>query len=623
MTPTDEQLKAIDIFRSGLTAKVNAFAGTGKTTTLLEMARSTSRKGIYLAFNRKIADEAGSSFPCHVQSSSTHAFARRALGSFANASPGKLGRSLNGNQIAAHLKIRDIVVDSKLTVPTPSVGHLVSQALTRFSRSGDREVSAQHVPIYGKLHACDEEARKAFLEHIADLARIAWQRMQIVDDPLPLSHDNYLKLWALSEPTLDADFVLLDEAQDSNQPILDVLSAQSCQVIYVGDRHQQIYEWRGAVNAMEKLSVEVESQLTQSFRFGPDIANIANGILHDLGESKRLIGNPDVHSRINEGYLNAVLCRTNAGVLNVVLEELSKNRIPHVEKGVADLIRLLRDVERLQNSIPGESDEFFGFSNWREVVDFSRTEDGNDLKPIVGLIEKFGARLLLDRLALVATNPAEADLIVSTAHKAKGLEWSGVEICSDFVRKNQHGRIELRSGDEERRLLYVAVTRAKEALHLPAELLEALKLAGSVSARIGERRPDPRRAHALRTSEDRQTPEEPTENGDADFSPARAIGKTWRSRTGSAYQNTWLDACVLSARSEGNNIVLSYIDITGEEVTITDYGRQGLRHEVLSYLRAGSPSRKVFLITHAPTRPDIPKLASDTMLLAEHRAQWA
>ena len=61
-----------------------------------------------------------------------------------------------------------------------------------------------------------------------------------------MGHDGYLKLWALGRPKLAADFVLLDEAQDSNPVMLDVLSRQAAQVVYVGDRHQQIYQWRGA-----------------------------------------------------------------------------------------------------------------------------------------------------------------------------------------------------------------------------------------------------------------------------------------------------------------------------------------------------------------------------------------
>ena len=71
-------------------------------------------------------------------------------------------------------------------------------------------------------------------------AQILWRRMVDRADEIPLGHDGYLKLWALSQPTLKADYILLDEAQDTNAVVLDVLAGQQAQVVYVGDRHQQI-----------------------------------------------------------------------------------------------------------------------------------------------------------------------------------------------------------------------------------------------------------------------------------------------------------------------------------------------------------------------------------------------
>lgn len=62
--------------------------------------------------------------------------------------------------------------------------------------------------------------------------------MQSPDDPLPLGHDGYLKLWALSDPVILADYILMDEAQDTNPVVLGVLQRQPAQMIYVGDKHQ-------------------------------------------------------------------------------------------------------------------------------------------------------------------------------------------------------------------------------------------------------------------------------------------------------------------------------------------------------------------------------------------------
>jgi hypothetical protein len=71
-------------------------------------------------------------------------------------------------------------------------------------------------------------------------------------DDMPLGHNGYLKAWALTGPMLNTDYILLDEAQDTNPVVLGVLTGQRAQVVYVGDPYQQIYEWRGAVNAMDR-----------------------------------------------------------------------------------------------------------------------------------------------------------------------------------------------------------------------------------------------------------------------------------------------------------------------------------------------------------------------------------
>src|ERR1700731_1501843 len=53
--PTEEQQRARDAFTAGGDLAVVAGAGTGKTTTLVLMAESTRKTGLYLAFNKAIA----------------------------------------------------------------------------------------------------------------------------------------------------------------------------------------------------------------------------------------------------------------------------------------------------------------------------------------------------------------------------------------------------------------------------------------------------------------------------------------------------------------------------------------------------------------------------------------
>lgn len=104
--------------------------------------------------------------------------------------------------------------------------------------------------------------------------------------------------------------------------------------------------------------------------------------------------------------------------------------------------------------------------------------------------------------------------------------------------------------------------------------------------------------------------------------PASEVGSGWFSKTGSGLKNTWIEAHVVAASESGSQIVLTFVDSTGHDRTISDYGRNGLRKEVLRYLQADSPARKTFLITYDPENPLGAKLASDTMMLSQYRRKW-
>jgi superfamily I DNA/RNA helicase len=65
------------------------------------------------------------------------------------------------------------------------------------------------------------------------------------------------------------------------------------------------------------------------------------------------------------------------------------------------------------------------------------------------------------------------DVVISTAHKAKGLEWDSVKIGPDFKLPTEEGEI---PSDADLMLMYVAITRAK--LSLDPGILAALAAVG-------------------------------------------------------------------------------------------------------------------------------------------------
>ncbi len=62
--PTDEQQVIVDAVAGSESMKIKAYAGAGKTSTLRLVAdRLSHQRGIYLAFNREIAEHARRRFP--------------------------------------------------------------------------------------------------------------------------------------------------------------------------------------------------------------------------------------------------------------------------------------------------------------------------------------------------------------------------------------------------------------------------------------------------------------------------------------------------------------------------------------------------------------------------------
>jgi superfamily I DNA/RNA helicase len=319
--------------------------------------------------------------------------------------------------------------------------------------------------------------------------------MSSPNDATPLGHDGYLKLWSLGAPRLAAEFVLLDEAQDSNPLVLSVLSKQSAQVVYVGDRYQQIYEWRGAINAMERVSVDSQTSLTLSFRFGEKIAEAASAVLATLGEQTRIRGNPSLTSYLSADQADCVLARTNASVISSVIEHLGSGSKPLVVGGTAEILSLLRGVQELKSGKPSIVAEFFGFQNWHEVVEFSQTTEGEHLRTFVKVVAQHGEQKLIEALGKTAHTEDQADVVVSTAHKAKGREWPTVRLIDDFLQSKPDSE-EHRIDPAEVRLFYVALTRAQKAVDVALKTLSIFQIVQ------GDRYPQQR--NAVRASDQNQ-----------------------------------------------------------------------------------------------------------------------
>lgn len=493
-TPTAEQAAILEAFTAGHNLVVQAGAGTGKTTTLKLIAKSTPKRGSYIAFNRSIADSARLEMPNTVRALTAHSLAWQEYGR-------QFSDRMNAERTGWTPTIQFLNAQAmSFRLPDKSRRHLTAYHVARhaietvkgFCQSNDTEITARHVPAIPGLDHQDFAARnltgenhEILIDRVLPMARQAWADVQRTEGVIGYDHAFYLKGWALTNPTIGGDYLMFDEAQDATPVLAGVVNRQThLQKILVGDSAQQIMAWAGAVDAMQKFSRQddvVTLNLSESFRFGPAIAAPANVFLTQLRAPLRLTGSPTHTSAVasldlpdlNSVSADAVLCRTNAGSLDEVIGLQQNKRKVCLIGGAVELRRFVDAAKELQDTGKTNFFSLMAFESWAQVEDHVANDPaGSELESMVELVNKYSVEVLLKALsACVPEN--RADVVVSTAHKAKGREWGTVRIASDFE-LDPEASPEQR--DPELMLAYVAITRAKKVLD-PGMLAVPLGLA--------------------------------------------------------------------------------------------------------------------------------------------------
>lgn len=466
-SPTAEQQAALDLFATGQSLAIEAGAGTGKTSTLKLLAESTTRRGQYIAFNKAIVDESKEKFPANVACNTAHSLAFRAVGKrySERLRSSKRMRSLD---IARRLGIDPLVVTDyvgqrKVLSPAFLAG-LAMKGVVKFCQSADEAPTYRHAPYVEGLDAPGTgkgEVNKYVGKWIETAMVKAWADATDVEGSLPYRHDYYLKQWQLETPIIYADFILFDEAQDANPVMVAIVSAQThAQLVFVGDSQQQIYTFTGAVNALASVPAANRTFLTQSFRFGPDIAEMANDVLTQLDAELRITGTDQVASVVAPvAQPDVILTRTNAAAVRCLFNGMAASLKVHLVGGGSDIISFARAAQIIMDGGKVDHPELACFDSWGEVLEYvAQDEQGGDLRLLVSLVMEFTPGRIIEALERMPRE-ADADLIVSTAHKSKGREWNAVQLGDDFP---------LEPKGEELRLLYVAVTRARRELDITA-----------------------------------------------------------------------------------------------------------------------------------------------------------
>ena len=461
---------------------LKACAGSGKTHTLIELAKHLHPKsGLYLAYNKAIADEAttkfkGTKIKCSTIHSLAYGYTVRPYGL-------KVG----------FFNVRDVKPAS-----TPyGIRMLIVNTIEDFCLSS---------------FLCPEEFMTHNDIHPNVQSSVMGHLNAMTNGTIACTHSFYLKLFhvylASGDITVpEVDLLLIDEAGDLTELTVEVFRLlKAKKKVAVGDPMQNIYGFNKTINAFNVLKDEgVTTTLTESFRVSDDIAFTIQQFVHKYIDktydftgrvypSNAPIETSMYITRTNTYLLHEMFRLKENGIgfnttrpidtiieLPLILATLDKHttikeyKYKHIEKLRVDwgksapLRQQYPELEAyVRNNLKGDEEADIAF----KVVDKHRAEELIDLAKYVRECSK-----------------SEWPLLLSTAHSVKGLESDSVTIAPDLnekvaeaIEKMKKNNVNVREGTKavvaklneeylsELRLYYVATTRAK------VELINATKL---------------------------------------------------------------------------------------------------------------------------------------------------
>lgn len=424
---TPEQERIVNAPPRGHVMVVQAYAGTGKTTTLFHYSKKWSdKKVLYLAYNKVLADESKERFKdlSHVTVTTIHALAKH-------------------KYEETHGEVQ--------------VGNVGLKELTAQDMSLD--VARQRLDQFNVFCASD----------CADV--IPDELKPFFSGKIP--HDAYLKQFQMEHPTLDYDIIMLDEVQDCTDCILDLVLRQTHATrMFVGDVYQKIYGFRHVGNPFEYILRQVPQArcyyLSVAFRFGFDLMRFTNlFLLKKYNESRgfsQSLAPPTQLSASNELFPGlVVICRYNITALKLMLETDQPVCIVGKTIDFAKEIQFAKDLWLLQNRTPDliSSSKVARFETLQQFQEFHNAHQNIKWKNRLQLVQTHGEHTAdLWRDAQRRTHSSDCVYIV-TAHQSKGSEYDHVLVYDDFTG----------SSEDAHNTLYVAMTRGKKTVRLSPSLL--------------------------------------------------------------------------------------------------------------------------------------------------------
>jgi DNA helicase-2/ATP-dependent DNA helicase PcrA len=492
---------------------LNAVAGSGKTTTLIDSLDVMKGSTCLMAFNKKIAVELEERISklspmvrLNTAVGTVHSLGFRAWKQAGNKS------RVEGGKL--NFLLKDFTDGMDRQHPLVMGRHLVRN-LVSFAKQGgfDLQSDAEFLPssndpfawsdlidhfnLEGDLDAAGlspEEAIKA----AQTIFKQSNQQLSLIDFDdmiyLPLLHN-------LKMPQYQN--VLIDEAQDTNVTRRELafrMLKPGGRVIAVGDPHQAIYGFTGAdASALQNIARRAKAvtmPLSVCWRCDQKIIEHARKVVSHItsfdtegrGHVDSVPFNEDFLDRLQEG--DTILCRLNKPNVSVAVGLLRRGRTARIEG--RDLgTKLMSHARKAAPDMPPLDELLHALGTYQahQVDLLIRAEKHtaaalleDEIEALIVLIDRcleqgkkrFADLDFLQQELFQDDAHKQRCILLSSVHKSKGLEWPRVYLLgrSDYM---PFFKAEMEwEQEQEQNLIYVAITRAKHELIEVTEVKSAL-----------------------------------------------------------------------------------------------------------------------------------------------------
>ena len=402
---------------------ITAVAGSGKTTTLLELAEIHKKKKIlYLAFNKALISE----IRCKLYHKKIRNVACCTFdGLMRQIFIQKTG--INGDNMSI-IDLKPQTIGSVYPWLANKPWKVKNYYCIWFAKFC-KQVEYSSIDQYIKKNFGNQ--KKAILKNLWEYAmRKKFFTFDSIRKLVEVEH------WARGYLDDNYDMVFFDEAQDCDPLMLKMLlNDTTIPKVFVGDPKQAIYEWRGAINAFEKLPTNTfVIEFYKTFRIGNPACKEICKEFDDLWMVSGVKWKTDIYYNAEPQAKYVYLFRSWRRLLTAA-RNIDKVWINNFDRQVSYMKKLHNKLKISKLT----EEEMAGFAD--DLPSFLLKLSENELNNLISDIE---ANLVRDK--------EQAECMMYTVHSYKGLEHNIIRICDDVDIK------------DEKNIYYVASTRGRRQI---------------------------------------------------------------------------------------------------------------------------------------------------------------